>query len=165
MKWRFVVPIVALAMFACAPKSGTPTQTRTARTGTVSRPNDPCRWLSERDAGEAIGQRVTRAEPPSPQYCRYSAPAKNADMILSIVFTVDDDVASYAKMIQRDDAATIAGLGDRAVWNTNGNSVTVVKGDRRLIMSIFDGKSPSTLSEADLQQKAVAAAQKIVDKM
>ena len=59
----------------------------------------------------------------------------------------------------------IPGLGDRAVWNSETHTVAVVKGNRKLVLSITDAKQPSTLSESELQQKALAAAAKIVAKM
>ena len=161
MNWRFVAPILAIVVCGCAPKIEQPAPKKIE-----VRENDPCRWLSARDAGEALGQRVLRTASAAPTYCRYAAPnVRDAATALAIQFSVDDDVNSYEKMIQREDAAAIAGLGDRAVWNTNGNSVVAIKGNRRLVLSVIDGKSPSTLSESDIQQRAVAAAQKIVEKM
>jgi len=162
MNWRFVAPILAIVVTGCVAK----VEPAPARQQAAPVLNDPCRWLSALEAGQILGQRVLRTVSPAPTYCRYAAPTVGAaDMALSMSFTIDDDVDSYQKMIAREDAAAIAGLGDRAVWNTNGTSVVVVKGKRRLILSVVDGKSPSTLTETDLQQKAVAAAQKIVERM
>ncbi len=164
MKWRFVVPVISVLVCACPAKVEQPAAKPAPHE--VAAPNDPCRWLSAYDATQALGQRVVRTNSPAPTYCKYGAPAKaDNGSALAIVFTVDNDIASYTKFVQRDDAAAIAGLGDRAVWNTNGATVIVVKGDRRASVTIMDDMNPSPFSESELQQKAVAAAQKIVEKM
>ncbi len=163
MNWRIVAPILSIVLCGCVAKVEQPAPPKPQA---AKRANDPCSLLTQREATEALGQRVTQAAPPAPTYCRYATPASdNAPTALSVTFGIDDDVASYDKFVTREDAAAVAGLGDRAVWNTNGNSVVVVKGNRRLILTIVDGKTPSTLTESDLQQRAVAAAQKIVDRM
>lgn len=162
MNWRIVAPILSIVLCGCVAKVEQPAPKPAA----VKPANDPCALLTAREASDALGQRVVAAAAPAPTYCRYAAPMVAGEATaLSISFGIDDDVASYDKFVQREDAAAIAGLGDRAVWNTNGSSVVVVKGARRLILSVVDGKTPSTLTESELQQKAVAAAQKVVERM
>ncbi len=162
MNWRIVAPILSIVLCGCVAKVEQP-----APKAQAAKPaNDPCSLLTQFEATEALGQRVVQAAAPAPTYCRYATPeSANSATALSVTFGIDDDVASYDKFVQREDAAAIAGLGDRAVWNTNGSSVVVVKGKRRLVLSVVDGKTPSTLTESDLQQRAVAAAQKIVERM
>ncbi len=163
MNWRIVAPILSIVLCGCVAKVEQPAAPM-ART--VKPANDPCSLLTPAEATEAMGQYVVKAAAPAPTYCRYAAPeSAGSNTALSVTFGIDDDVASYDKFVQREDAAAIAGLGDRAVWNTNGSSVVAVKGKRRLILSVVDGKTPSTLTESDLQQRAVAAAQKIVERM
>lgn len=164
MNWRSIATILSIVLCGCVAKVEQPARTQPARA--AARTNDPCSLLSEREATVALGQRVLRTVANAPTYCRFAAPANTTEtMALSITFVVDSDLSSYANLIQRDDAAAIAGLGDRAVWNTNDDSVCVVKGSRRLFLTITDARKPSALSETDLQQKAVAAAHAIVERM
>ena len=125
-----------------------------------------CNWLSESEAAAIIGQRGALREEREGGVCSVSSrgtPAGDSNVTLN--FKVDADTSSYNVFVQRDDATVIPGLGDRAVWNSDTRTVAVVKGKLKLVLSITDAKHPSTISESDLQQKALAAAAKIVAKM
>lgn len=125
-----------------------------------------CDWLSESEAAAVIGQRGATREEREAGACSVSPRGTPAgDSNLTLNFKVDADTSSYNRFVQREDATVIPGLGDRAVWNSETHTVAVVKGNRKLVLSITDAKQPSALSESDLQQKALAAAAKIVAKM
>jgi hypothetical protein len=125
-----------------------------------------CDWLSEAEAAAIIGQHGALREEREGGFCGVSsrgAPAGASNVTLN--FKVDADISAYNAFVQRDDATVIPGLGDRAVWNGDTHTVAVVKGKRKLVLSIADAKHPSTIKEPDLQEKALAAAAKIVGKM
>jgi hypothetical protein len=144
---------------------------RSSRVGeSVTKPtaasSGSCDWLSESEAAAVIGQRGATREEREAGACSVSPRGTPAgDSNLTLNFKVDADTSSYNRFVQRDDATVIPGLGDRAVWNSETRTVAVVKGNRKLVLSITDAKQPSALTESDLQQKALAAAAKIVARM
>lgn len=76
---------------------------------------------------------------------------------ISVDFKVTDDENAWENASEQ--APTISGLGDIAVWTSP--TIAVKKGDRYLIASLSRMGAP----EGDLKTPAVAFARKIVEKM
>jgi hypothetical protein len=124
----------------------------------------PCWYISEAEASEILGQPSVYRQARTPGTCNIGPSDGSANPQLSLVISIDSDTASYNNYVSREDAAIIAGIGERAVW-TSGNTLVSVKGDKRLLMTLSDSHRPSTVTELDLQQKAATIAEKILNKM
>lgn len=162
MRKTWIVLLVALAAACNVEKK--PDAVAVAKPAAV-RAHGPCSWLTESEATTLLGQRMAVQSEKTDGECVMIPKGPTGDTALTIAFKVDDDTKSYNAFVQRDDASMIAGVGDRAVWNTQGHSVIVVKGGKRLFLRVDDAKTPPQLTESDLQQKAVTLAEKIVPKM
>ena len=151
--------ILLLFAFAACPVRNEPPAVKQASPKT-----GPCWYLSEGEASELLGQPVVYRQARTPGTCNIGPADGSTNPQLSLVISVDNDVASYSNYVSREDAAIVAGIGERAVW-TAGNTLVAVKGDKRLLMTLTDSHTPSTVTEQELQSKAVAIAEKIVAKM
>ncbi|HEX9160394.1 MAG TPA: hypothetical protein VF980_01705 [Thermoanaerobaculia bacterium] len=157
---------IALAA-ACQQRHEVTTPQPTTTRDALHAPTAPCRWISEAEASELLGEPVVYRQARTPGTCNLGPNGRPASgqSAISVVFTIDEDTGSYRALVERDDASIVAGVGERAVWNTRGGSLVAIKGKRRLLMTIADSKVPSMLTETDLQRKAVALAERIVSKM
>lgn len=117
----------------------------------------PCSWITEAEATEALGQpsKYRNAEDEGSSSCIIDPVTEGSG--ISVDFQVTDDQDAWKSA--SDNATTISGLGDVAVWNPP--TIAVKKGDRYLIAYVSRMGAP----EGDLKTPAIAFAQKIVPKM
>jgi hypothetical protein len=149
---------VALLALACAAEQPATSTTETTAGGASSTGPNPCDLITEAEATEALEQ---------PSKYRSNANDGSSNCIIEPVdaarggitvdFRVTDDESAW--QLESDNAETISGLGDVAIWN--GSAVAVKKGDQYLIANVSrKGGQP-----VDLRQRGTAFAQKIVSKM
>jgi hypothetical protein len=125
---------------------------------------NPCSWITEAEAAEALGQpsRYRSNTDDGSSNCIIDHVDDSKTGAISVDFKVVEDEYAWQYESTRKDAQKLEGLGDEAVWSGSESSGTVAvkKGNQVLIAFI------SLMGQdASLKDKGIAFARKIVEKM
>ncbi len=107
------------------------------QTSSANSSSDTCTLLSQDEVSSVLGQTVTSAEGSGlGGVCTYTTQDFRFDLTVSSTGGVQ-----YLKNVRTnagDSATTIPGLGNDALFNTNSNTLFVVKGDAVYLFSLSD---------------------------
>lgn len=164
MKTRTLVFLVLL--FACAKtqESSAPTTTSAAAPeppkqtwGTTG----PCSWLTDAEVSEALGQPSKSTVDTENNNCKVDPADKTGTV--KLFYRVADNTGAYSFNKAFKDAEDVTGIGDKAVWS--GSSLAVVKGTRCLNVVLSPADEKKKPQKSEMKAKALALAQKIVERM